>query len=112
MGAHAILYILLGIGVYTVNAVFSISFEPMPSTLIFQITTAIVRTPGGGGENNLIFSYIRRLMSFFWIQNFESQYFLGFSKKIIFLGYEYFVDFLGVLQNWTIKIFIGHLYAF
>ena len=33
-----------------------------------------------------IFSYIRRLRSFFGVQNFEFQYFLGFSEKIIFLG--------------------------
>ena len=29
----------------------------------------------------LIFSYLRRLGSFFWVQNFEFQYFLGFSEK-------------------------------
>ena len=42
-------------------------------------------TPGGGGT--LIFSYIRRLGPFFRVQNFEFQYFLGFSEKLIlFLG--------------------------
>ena len=44
----------------------------------------------------LTFLYIRWLGLFFGVQNFEFQYFLGFSKKYIFLGYEDFVDiFLG-----------------
>ena len=36
---------------------------------------------GGGGGGTLIFSYIRRLGPFFWVQNFEFRYFLGFSEK-------------------------------
>ena len=36
---------------------------------------------GGGGGGTLIFSYIRKLGLFFWVQNFECQYFLGFSEK-------------------------------
>ena len=36
--------------------------------------------PGGGG-GTLIFSYICRLGSFFWVQNFQYQYFWGFSEK-------------------------------
>ena len=40
----------------------------------------------GGGGGTLIFSYIRRLGSFFWGQNFEFQYFWGFSEKLIFFG--------------------------
>ena len=36
---------------------------------------------GGGGGGTLIFSYIRRLGSYFGVQNFEFQYFLGFSEK-------------------------------
>ena len=45
------------------------------------------------------------------VQNFEFQYFLGFSEKIIFSGYEDFVDiFLASSQNWT--IFSCHVYAF
>ena len=39
--------------------------------------------PRGGTP---IFSYIRRLGAFLGVQNFEFQYFLGFSEKIIFLG--------------------------
>ena len=35
-------------------------------------------TPGGG---TLIFSHIRRLGPFFWVQNSEFLYFLGFSEK-------------------------------
>ena len=42
------------------------------------------------------FSYIRRLGTFFCVQNFEFQYFWGFQKNKYFLGYEDFVDiFLG-----------------
>ena len=64
--------------------------------------------PGG----TLIFSYIRRLGSFFGVQNFECKYFLGiFRKKLYFGGYEDFVYiFGGSSQNWT--IFSGHFYAF
>ena len=36
---------------------------------------------GGGGGGTLIFSHIRRLGPFFWVQNSEFQYFLGFSEK-------------------------------
>ena len=53
---------------------------------------------GGGGGGTPIFSYKRRLGSFWGVQNFEFQYFLGVLEKIIyFLGYEDFVDifFLG-----------------
>ena len=35
-------------------------------------------SPGGGTQ---IFSHIRRLGPFFWVQNYEFQYFLGFSEK-------------------------------
>ena len=42
---------------------------------------------GGGGT--LICSYICRLKLFFWVQNFEFQYFLGFFRIInIFGGME------------------------
>ena len=36
---------------------------------------------GGGGGGTLIFSYIRRLGLFFGVQNFEFQYFWGFSEN-------------------------------
>ena len=39
--------------------------------------------PQGG---TLIFSLIRRLGPFFWVQNSEFQYFFGFSEKLIFFG--------------------------
>ena len=58
----------------------------------------------------LICSYILRLEPFLGVQNFEFQYFWGCSEKLIFLGYEDFVDCLGSSQNWT--IFKDHLYAF
>ena len=37
--------------------------------------------PRMGGGGTLIFSYIRRLGSFFGVYNFEFQYFLAFSEK-------------------------------
>ena len=36
---------------------------------------------GGGGGGTLIFSYIHRLGPFLGIQNFQFQYFWGFSEK-------------------------------
>ena len=66
---------------------------------------------GGGGTCTLIFSYIRRLGSFFWIQNFEFQYFFGVFRKInIFLVWIFCGYFLGSSQNWT--IFRDHFHAF
>ena len=51
----------------------------------------------GGGGGTLIFSYIRRLGSFFGVQHFEFQYSLGFSEKLIFLEVLRFCGyFLGV----------------
>ena len=52
--------------------------------------------PGGPG-GTLIFSHIRRLWLFFRVQNSVFQYFFGFSEKLVFLGFEDFVD-----------IFLGH----
>ena len=34
----------------------------------------------------MIFSYIRKLGSFFWVQNFEFQYFWGVFRKINIFG--------------------------
>ena len=66
-------------------------------------------TEGPGGT--LKFLYIRRLGLFLGVQNFELQYFLGFSKNKYFLGYKEYVDiFLASPQNWP--IFRGHFYAF
>ena len=56
------------------------------------------RWRGGGGS--LIFSYIRRLGSFFMVQIFEHQYFWGFSEKLIFLGvWKFCRYFFGVIQK-------------
>ena len=53
--------------------------------------------PQGG---TLIFSYIRRLGPFFWVQKFEFQYFWGFSEKLIFLGVWRFCGyFFGVITK-------------
>ena len=49
--------------------------------------------PQGG---TLIFSYIRRLGSFFWVKYCEFQYFWGFSEKInMFWGMKILWIFLG-----------------
>ena len=42
-----------------------------------------------------MFSYIRRLGSFWGVQNFAFQYFFGFEKNDYFWGYEDFVDIFG-----------------
>ena len=66
---------------------------------------------GGGGGGTLILSYIRRLGSFFWVQNFEFLYFwFFFQKNEYFWGYEDFVDIYGSSQNWSISR--GYFYAF
>ena len=65
------------------------------STVQSLYTTSRYNPRGG----TLIFSHIRRLGLFFWVQNSEFQYFLGFSEK---WGCEDFVDiFLGSSQNWA-----------
>ena len=52
---------------------------------IYGSLAILVRSPGGGGGGGgggtLIFAHIRRLGPFFWVQNSEFQYFLGFSEK-------------------------------
>ena len=57
---------------------------------------------GGSGPQGgtLIFSYNRRLGSFFWVQNFEFQYFWGFSEKNnIFWGMKILWIFFGVITK-------------
>ena len=68
----------------------------------------VIPTPVG----TLIFLYMSKVRLFLGgIQNFEFQYLLGFSEKLIFGGYEDFVDiFFGSSQNWT--ILRGNSYAF
>ena len=56
---------------------------------------------GGGGGGTLIFSYKRRLCPFlggFKILNFKI--FWGFQKNEYFMGYEDFVDILGLDNFW------------
>ena len=60
--------------------------------LLLSIRTRHAAQEGGGGT--LIFSYTRRLRPFLGVQKFQFQYVLGFSEKLIFLGYEDFVDIL------------------
>ena len=56
------------------------------STSTQIIESVDVPVPGGGGGGTLIFSHIRRLGLFFWVQNSELQYFWGFQKNEYFLG--------------------------
>ena len=59
----------------------------------------------------LIFSYMRRLESFFWFKILNFNIFNFFLKNEEYFRYEDFVDFLlGSSQNWT--IFRGHFYVF
>ena len=88
---------------YTVNAEFAISFEPMPSKLNISDNNRCCENPGVG-ENTLIFLYIRRLGSFLGVQNFEFQYFfffffLVFRKINIFWSMNIFWIFFGSLQK-------------
>ena len=68
---------------------------------------------GGGGCTLILFSYIRRLGSFFGIQNFEFQYFWGvFRKMNIFLGYEDFADIFSTKLNYIKGSFLCILGSF
>ena len=60
-----------------------------------SLTGNVRNAPGGRGGGSLIFSYIRRLRSFFLIQNFDFQYFSGFSDKRIFFFLH--VDFVDIV---------------
>ena len=64
-------------------------------TIEIKILSPVLIDSQGGGVT-LIFSYIHMLRSFFWVQNFEFQYFLGFSEKInIFLSMKILWTFFG-----------------
>ena len=86
--------------------------SPSISTVKLKVPKYIKTRGGGGGGGGSDISYIRRLGSFFGVQNFEFQYLLGFSEKIhIFWGMKIlWIFFWGSSQNWT--IFRGHFYAF
>ena len=68
--------------------------------------------PRGGGEGGgtRIFSYIRRLGSFFAFRILNFNIFGGFQKKDFFGGMRILWIFFESSQNWT--IFRGHFYAF
>ena len=80
------------------NTVIPISFMVRLLKVTWCITDelfiATPRLPPQDG-GTLIFSYIRRLGPFLAVQNFEFQYFSGFSEKWIFWGYKDFVDIFG-----------------
>ena len=46
--------------------------------------TEVGLTSNSQGGGTLRVSYLRRLRLFFWVQNFQFQYILGFSEKLIF----------------------------
>ena len=80
----------------------SISRGPVDDIFVYEkFERQMYRSQGG----IMLFSYIRRLVSFFGVQNFEFQYFWGFSKNEYFLGYEDFVDiFWG---HYKIGLYLG-----
>ena len=88
----------------------------LPTLLRLKYSTC----PGGGGGGTLIFSYIRRLGSLFWAQNFEFHYFWGFPAKmniilgikilwIFFGGCSQKSDYLGVISM-HFRVFIRSRY--
>ena len=78
-----------------------------------SVEKKLVYSPGGGGGGEggtLIFLYIHRLGSFFLVQNFEFQYFWGFSerKKIfggIFFGGHYKIGLYLVVIAMYFRVF-------
>ena len=75
-------------------------FSPTPLMQFRKPEQVMPMVVSQGGT--LIFSYIRRLGPFFWVQNSEFQYFLGFQKNEYFWGVFRFCGyFFGSSQNWT-----------
>ena len=67
---------------------------------LFQIYINLFKSFLGSQGGTLIFSYIRRLGSFFGVQNFEFQYFWGgFRKNNIFWGMKISGYFWGVITK-------------
>ena len=66
------------------------STQKRPGVCLSICRKKLVYSPGGGGGGTLIFLYIHRLGSFFLVQNFEFQYFWGFSEKKKIWGGGYF----------------------
>ena len=65
---------------------FEISDQRRREILLLRSVCPFVPRGGGGGDDTLIFSYIRKPGLFYGVQNFEFQYFLGFFRNRIFLG--------------------------
>ena len=81
------------------------------ATLPNPTPTHPTHNPRGGGGGTLIFSYVRRLGSFFGVKILNFNIFGGFQKNKYLFGYKDFVDiFLASSLNWT--IFRGQFYAF
>ena len=70
--------------------------------------------PRGGGCT-LIFSYIRRLVSFNLVQILNFNIFWCFQKNKYFFGYEDFVDIFGVITKLDYIVlprYFDHVYIF
>ena len=68
------------------------------STSRYFVTFSLEYPKPRGGT--LIFSHIRRLGPFFWVQNSEFQYFFGFSEKLLFFwGMKILWIFFGVITK-------------
>ena len=76
--------------------------------LLFAPQRRVSRAQGVGGGVTLIFSYIRRLGTFFWVQNFEFQYFFGVFRKIdIVLGMK--ILWIFVWGHHKIGLYLGEI---
>ena len=67
--------------------------------VIFLKTVAGGMGGGGGEGGTLIFSYMRRRGLFFWVPNFEVQFFSGFQLNVYFWGMKILWIFLGVITK-------------
>ena len=73
---------------------FEISDMRRREILLLRSVCPFVPQEGGGGDTQ-IFSYLNRPGLFFWVQNFEFQYFWGYGDFVdIFLGSSQNLDYI------------------